>query len=212
MRAAAGVGDLRGAPGGGRSTGRRSDAGELAGRHREARDRGLRRADLGRRRPARGARRSLRQRRHAVVRAAAADPGRLHPASVVRDGRGRPGACVAVSRGRRPTSTTTPGWRTVLAEHYAGDDTNVRTLLGGVLAAYDGIERRGLRGEVGGLPPHRPAPDPRARVRRRARTRRWSSCSATSRPTGSPTTSPRAAAATSCGRSARRSTASRASG
>jgi phosphoserine phosphatase len=27
----------------------------------------------------------------------------------------------------------------VLAEHYAGDDTNVRTLLGGVLAAYDGI-------------------------------------------------------------------------
>ena len=27
----------------------------------------------------------------------------------------------------------------VLAEHYAGDDTNVRTLLGGVLAAYAGI-------------------------------------------------------------------------
>ena len=27
----------------------------------------------------------------------------------------------------------------VLAEHYAGNDTNVRTLLGGVLAAYDGI-------------------------------------------------------------------------
>jgi phosphoglycolate phosphatase-like HAD superfamily hydrolase len=27
----------------------------------------------------------------------------------------------------------------VLAEHYAGDDTNVGTLLGGVLAAYDGI-------------------------------------------------------------------------
>jgi hypothetical protein len=27
----------------------------------------------------------------------------------------------------------------VLAEHYAGDDTNVRTLLGGVLAAYQGI-------------------------------------------------------------------------
>ena len=30
--------------------------------------------------------------------------------------------------------------RTVLAEHYAGDDTNVRTLLGGVLAAYAGID------------------------------------------------------------------------
>ena len=27
----------------------------------------------------------------------------------------------------------------VLAEHYAGDDTNVRTLLGGVLAAHAGI-------------------------------------------------------------------------
>jgi phosphoglycolate phosphatase-like HAD superfamily hydrolase len=27
----------------------------------------------------------------------------------------------------------------VLAEHYAGDDTNVRTLLGGVLAAFDGM-------------------------------------------------------------------------
>jgi len=32
------------------------------------------------------------------------------------------------------------GWLSkVLAEHYAGNDTNVRTLLGGVLAAYDGI-------------------------------------------------------------------------
>src|SRR3954466_4332390 len=28
---------------------------------------------------------------------------------------------------------------TVLTEHYAGDDTNVRTLLGGILAAFDGI-------------------------------------------------------------------------
>ena len=27
----------------------------------------------------------------------------------------------------------------VMTEHYAGDDTNVRTLLGGILAAYDGI-------------------------------------------------------------------------
>ena len=32
------------------------------------------------------------------------------------------------------------GWLgKVMAEHYAGDDTNVRTLLGGVLAAYAGI-------------------------------------------------------------------------
>src|SRR4051812_28070328 len=27
----------------------------------------------------------------------------------------------------------------VMVEHYAGDDTNVRTLAGGILAAYDGI-------------------------------------------------------------------------
>jgi hypothetical protein len=33
------------------------------------------------------------------------------------------------------------GWLgTVLAEHYAGDDTNVRTLLGGVLAAFAGAD------------------------------------------------------------------------
>jgi phosphoserine phosphatase len=32
------------------------------------------------------------------------------------------------------------GWfGALMAEHYAGDDTNVRTLLGGILAAYDGI-------------------------------------------------------------------------
>src|SRR5688572_11480845 len=32
------------------------------------------------------------------------------------------------------------GWlSTVVAEHYAGDETNVRTLLGGVLAAFAGI-------------------------------------------------------------------------
>jgi FMN phosphatase YigB (HAD superfamily) len=32
------------------------------------------------------------------------------------------------------------GWlATVLAEHYAGNDANVRTLLAGVLAAYEGI-------------------------------------------------------------------------
>src|SRR3954468_20509906 len=32
------------------------------------------------------------------------------------------------------------GWfGSLMAEHYAGDDTNVKTLLGGILAAYDGI-------------------------------------------------------------------------
>jgi phosphoserine phosphatase len=46
-------------------------------------------------------------------------------------------------RGRQPWKAAYErdyGWLgQVLAEHYAGNDTNVRTLLGGVLAAYDGI-------------------------------------------------------------------------
>lgn len=33
----------------------------------------------------------------------------------------------------------TAWFRALMAEHYAGDDTNVRTLLGGILAAYAGI-------------------------------------------------------------------------
>jgi hypothetical protein len=35
----------------------------------------------------------------------------------------------------------------VLAEHYAGDETNVRTLLGGVLAAFDGITVEDFEGK-----------------------------------------------------------------
>src|SRR5580700_5895175 len=46
-------------------------------------------------------------------------------------------------RGRQPWKAAYErdyGWLgTVLAEHYAGNDVNVRTLLAGVLAAYDGI-------------------------------------------------------------------------
>jgi phosphoserine phosphatase len=46
-------------------------------------------------------------------------------------------------RGRQPWKAAYErdyGWLgKVLAEHYAGDDTNVRTLLGGVLAAHQGI-------------------------------------------------------------------------
>ena len=46
-------------------------------------------------------------------------------------------------RGRQPCKAAYErdyGWLgTVLSEHYAGDDTNVRTLLAGVLAAYTGI-------------------------------------------------------------------------
>ena len=46
-------------------------------------------------------------------------------------------------RGRQPWKAAYErdfGWLgKVLAEHYAGDETNVRTLLAGVLAAFDGI-------------------------------------------------------------------------
>ena len=60
----------------------------------------------------RGAHRRVRQRRHALVREADADRARLHPAAAGRDGRGRRSRCATGSRGRRPTSTTTPGWAT----------------------------------------------------------------------------------------------------
>ena len=67
----------------------------------------------------RGAHRGLRQRRHAVVREADADPARLHPAPARRDGRGRPGAAHAPAvagrlrarlrlAGRGPRPSTTP--------------------------------------------------------------------------------------------------------
>ena len=49
------------------------------------------------------------------------------------------GAAGAASPGRQRTSATTPGSATVLDEHYAGDDTNLRTLAGGVIAAHAGI-------------------------------------------------------------------------
>ena len=61
----------------------------LERRIRQGRRASLRRAcELGRS-AAGGAGRGLRQRRHALVREAAADPGRLHPSSTPRDGRGR---------------------------------------------------------------------------------------------------------------------------
>ena len=104
------------------------------------------------------------------------------------------------------------GWLgEVMAEHYAGDDTNVRTLAGGILAAYDGISVEEFEAQSDAFLRTRAASDarprlPRVRLRADGRAAR-----ATWRPTASRTTSPRAAAATSCGRSARTSTASRAS-
>ena len=86
----------------------------------------------------RGARRGVRQRRHVVVREAAADPGRLHPSPALRDGAGRPEL-----RDRQPWKaayTRDYAWLgKVIAEHYAGDDTNLPALASGILAAFGGI-------------------------------------------------------------------------
>ena len=59
------------------------------------------------------------------------------------------------------------GWfGALMAEHYAGDDTNVQDAGGGILAAYDGDQRRGLRGAGGRVPAQRAASDPRPRLSR----------------------------------------------
>ena len=59
------------------------------------------------------------------------------------------------------------GWLgAVLAEHYAGDDTNVRTLAGGHPRGVRGDHRRRLRGAVGRVPAHGAASDARPRLPR----------------------------------------------
>ena len=105
------------------------------------------------------------------------------------------------------------GWLgALMAEHYAGDDTQ----RAGSWPRASWPPTRGSASRTSRRSPTRSCA-PRS-IRRSvaaissAPTRRWSSCSATWRRTGSRTTSPRAAVATSCGRSARRCTASRASG
>ena len=94
--------------------------------------------------PIGGAGRGLRQRRHPLVREAAADPGRLHPPPALRDGGG----------GSRPSreATLESGYERdyawlgqVMVEHYAGDDTNVRSLLGRCDRRPCGHQRRRLR-------------------------------------------------------------------
>ena len=100
----------------------------------------------------------------------------------------------------------------LMAEHYAGDDTNVQDAGRRHPGRLRRDQRRGLRGAGRRVPAQRAASDARPRlpgVRLRADGR---AARLPGRRTGSPTTSPRAAAATSCDRSARRCTASRASG
>ena len=88
-------------------------------------------------------------------------------------------SCAASSRWPRrdPTLRERQPWKAayehdygwlgkVMAEHYAGDDTNVEVLAGGVLAAHAGHQRRGLRGAGGRVPAQRAAPDARPRLPR----------------------------------------------
>ena len=99
----------------------------------------------------------------------------------------------------------------VLAEHYAGDDTNLPTLAGGILAAFGGITVEEFDAKSEAFLGQR-------NIRRsdtaisNARIDRWLNCSATWTPTDSRTTSLPAAAVTSCDRSARRCTGFRVTG
>jgi hypothetical protein len=104
------------------------------------------------------------------------------------------------------------GWLgAVLAEHYAGDDTNVRTLLAGVLAAHSGISVDDFEAQADSFLRTVEHPTLGRRYLECAM-RRWSRCWDTWRRTASRTTSPRVAVVTSCGRSARRCMAFRATG
>ncbi len=117
-------------------------------------------------------------------------------------------------RGRQPWKAAYErdyGWLgAVLAEHRAGDDTNVgRSWL--VFSRPRGIsvEDFEAKSELS-FAPH----NIRRLVARisSARMCRWSSCSAPWKRTGSRTTSPRVGVGTSCGRSARRCTGFRVTG
>ena len=91
---------------------------------------------------------------------------------------GATGAAASASRGRPSPSATTAGSAHSWTEHYAGDDTNVRLLARGILAAYAGISVEDFESS--------PTPSCAARSIRpsvaatwSAHTHRWSNCSAT---------------------------------
>ena len=50
------------------------------------------------------------------------------------------------SRGRPPSSSDYAFLGGAIDKHYAGDDSDVKVLMGGVIGAFAGMERRGLRG------------------------------------------------------------------
>ena len=94
---------------------------------------------------------------------------------LVAHGRGRPEL-----RDRQPWKAAYErdyGWfAQVMAEHYAGDDTNVRTLAGGILAAFDGISVEDFEAQAGRVPAHELSIRPSVAGISSAPTRRWSSC------------------------------------
>src|SRR5436189_2821694 len=71
------------------------------------------------------------------------------------------------------------GWfGKLMADHYAGDDTNVRTLAGGILAAYEGISVEDFEAQSDAFPVRRSTRPSGVDISKR-HMRRWSSCSTT---------------------------------
>ena len=105
------------------------------------------------------------------------------------------------------------GWLgKVLADHYAGDDREVPTLAAGVLAAHGGISVEEFEHASRRVLAISAAPDARARLPRDGVRADGRAAGVPGRRTASRTTSHPVAAATSCGRSPTRCTASRGNG
>ena len=81
-----------------------------------------------------------RQRRHALGGEAHAGGTGVHPRAAGRDGGRRSHAPREATLERRPSRTDTAWLAGVVEKHYAGDETEVKVLLGGVVAAFAGID------------------------------------------------------------------------
>ena len=96
----------------------------------------------------------------------------------------------------------------VIDKHYAGDDSDVKVLIGGILQAFAGQTVEEYVDAAAAFLDVAPHPLSAGGSVTPA-TRRWSSCCGTSRRTASRALSPRGAAGTSCAQSRARSTESR---
>ena len=160
----------------------------------------------------RGARGRVRQRRHAVVREADADPARLHPAPAGRDGRGRPRAA------RAPALEGRLRARLRLVRRASWPSTTPATTR--TCQVLAGRHPRGVRRRSASRTSRRESDEFLRGTQHPTLGRGYLDCAYApmvellgylDRERVHATTSPPAAAATSCGRSARTSTASRAS-